>query len=171
MEEWRDILGYEGLYEVSDQGRVRSLNYGCTGRIQLLKPAMNTQGYLFVILYKDGKRKECTVHRLVAQAFLTNAENLPQVNHIDENKQNNCVSNLEWCTCKYNINHETRTARVAVAKRKPVQQFNKDGVLVAVYPSTCEAERATGVHQGDICRCCKKQRHTAGGFIWQYKNG
>lgn len=170
MEEeiWLPIEGYTGLYEASSEGRVRSLNYGCTGRTQVLKPIMGKKGYMFVNLYKDGKCKKCTVHRLVAQAFLDNVENLPQVNHIDECKANNAVSNLEWCSAKENINYGTGIARRAAALSRPVQQLSKDGTLVAVWPSTMEAWRQTGVNQKNICSCCNGERHSAGGFNWRY---
>ena len=167
--EWRPIAGYKGLYEISDFGRVRSLNYNHTGRTQVLKAGMNTQGYLFVCLYKDGKHKLYTVHRLVAQAFLANPDNMPEVNHIDECKTNNAVSNLEWCTRAYNINYGTGIARRAAAsKSKPVQQFSKDGTFVAVWPSTIEARRQTGINESHICACCKGKLHTAGGYRWLY---
>ncbi len=170
VEEWVPIAGYEGLYEISDQGRVRSLDYRCTGRIQVLKPGMYGGGYLQVGLCKNGKREHYKVHRLVAEAFLANAEGLPEVNHRDENKQNNCVDNLEWCDRRHNINHGTRTARQAAAKSKPVQQFSKDGRLIAVWPSATEAEQATGVHQSHINQCCngRPHYHTAGGYVWKY---
>ena len=172
-EEWKDVVGYEGLYQVSNLGRVRSLDYRRTGRIQLLKPAMHRDGYLYVNLCKDRKRKHYKVHRLVAQAYLPNPEVLPELNHIDENKQNNCVDNLEWCERQHNCNYGTRNARIAAAKTngkcsKPVQQLTKDGTLVAVWTSIHEAERVTGNSKGNICRCCRGKRPTAGGFIWHY---
>ena len=104
MEEWRDIQGYEGLYMVSNLGRVKSLNYHRTGKERIMKPSDNGHGYLFVVLCKDGKDKNCRINRLVAQAFLPNPDNLPEVNHKDENKYNNCVENLEWCDRSYNVN-------------------------------------------------------------------
>ena len=170
---WLPVVGYECLYEVNNLGNVRSLDYLQTGRVQLLKPVMTNRGYLKVCLCKDGKHKYYGVHRLVAQAFLTNAENLPQVNHRDENKQNNCVSNLEWCTAKYNMNYGTAISRRAAANTngkcsKTVQQLTKDGVLVATWPSIREAERVTGVNNRHICGCCNSERHTAGGYKWQY---
>ena len=170
MEEeiWLPIEGYTGLYEVSDQGRVRSLNYGCTGRTQVLKPEMLIHGYLRVGLSKNGKTKHHLVHRLVAQAFLANPEGLEQVNHRDENKANNAVSNLEWCTAKENSNYGTGIARRAATLSKPVQQFSKDGTFVAVWPSTIEAERVTGIYHSAICSCCNGRYHTAGGYKWRY---
>lgn len=175
MEEWRDIKGYEGLYQVSSEGRVKSLDYNRMGRTQVLKPQIHRRGYLYVYLHQDGKAKKFYIHRLVAQAFLANAENLTEVNHRDEDKTNNAVSNLEWCTAKDNSNHGTRNARMAAALTngklsKPVQQLTKDGVLVAVWPSSMEAWRQTGINQSHISQCCNghPQHRTAGGFIWRY---
>lgn len=168
FEEWRPIAEYEDLYEISSQGRVKSLNYKRTGQTQVLKPIMHTNGYLCINLYKDGKHKFCTIHRLVAEAFLANPENLPEVNHRDECKENNAVSNLEWCSGKDNCNHGTRNARMAAAKNKPVQQFSKDGRLIAVWSSGKEAEQSTGVHQSNICNCCNGKLRSTGGYVWRY---
>ena len=116
---WKPIEGYEGLYEVSNTGRVRSFDryvkYS-NGQIHLhkgkvLSPIKDTDGYLQVVLHCNGKCKTIKVHRLVAQAFIPNPDNLPQINHKDEDKLNNCVENLEWCTAKYNINYGTRNIR------------------------------------------------------------
>ena len=167
-EEWRDVVGYEGKYQISSLGRVRSLDYRRTGRTQVLKPGTVRNGYLFVVLYNDGKTKNFYIHRLVAEAFIPNPNGFPEVNHIDEKKANNCVDNLEWCTAKDNINYGTGIARHAAALSRPVQQFSKDGRLITVWPSTHEAERQTGVNQSIICKCCNGKRHTAGGYKWCY---
>lgn len=106
IEEWKAIPGYEGLYEVSNKGNVRNVR-----RNTLLRLSKNNDGYIQVHLYKNGIRNKFQVHRLVAQAFLPNIDNLPQVNHKDENKTNNNVTNLEWCTAKYNTNFGTRNIR------------------------------------------------------------
>ena len=113
-EEWRDIKGYEGKYQVSNLGRVKSLkdskeNY----REKILSNSTDTRGYSNVNLYKNGKRKLFKVHRLVAEAFIDNSNSYPLVNHKDENKQNNRVENLEWCTHEYNINYGTRSQRTS----------------------------------------------------------
>ena len=168
FEEWRDIAGYEGKYQVSSLGNVRAMNYHREGRCQVLKPAMDKYGYLKLLLCKNGKHKNHSVHRLVAEAFITNAEGLEQVNHRDENKANNAVSNLEWCTAKENSNYGTGIARRAATLSKPVQQFSKDGTFVAVWPSTIEAERVTGIYHSAICSCCNGRYHTAGGYKWRY---
>ena len=100
---WKDILGYEGKYQVSNWGRVKSLNYNNTGKEGIMKLTKDGNGYLQVQLHKDGKVKECRVNRLVAQAFLENPDNLPEVNHKDKNRSNNKLENLEWCDRKYNL--------------------------------------------------------------------
>ena len=119
IEEWRPIEGYEGLYEISSYGRVRSLDKYVKSKSEsyrlhkgkVLSPEKNTRGYLSVVLSYNGKHKTITVHRLVAQAFLPNPDNLPEINHKDEDKTNNNVTNLEWCDHKYNVNYGTRNIR------------------------------------------------------------
>ena len=111
MEEWKYIEGYEGLYQVSNYGRVRSLFYRKKNQVQLLKLRKVTKGYLQVALWKNRKRKDFMVHKLVAEAFIPNPNNYPQINHKDEDKTNNCVENLEWCTNEYNHNYGTRNIR------------------------------------------------------------
>ena len=126
MEEWKNVIGYEGLYEVSNTGQVRSLDryvkYS-NGRIHLhkgkvLSPVKDKYGYLTVVLSCNGKQKTIKIHRLVAQAFLPNPDNLPQVNHRDEVKLNNCVDNLEWCSAKYNLSYGTARIRERDTKIK-----------------------------------------------------
>lgn len=118
MENWLPIAGYEGLYEVSDLGRVRSLvRRNNRWKPGVLKPRKDRRGYLHVRLYKDGKVKDMSVHRLVAEAFIPNPLNLETVNHKDENKQNNAGSNLEWMSVADNINYGTRNRRIAEARK------------------------------------------------------
>lgn len=180
---WRDIKGYEGLYEVSDLGNVKSLERSIVRKDgtsyyiaeRILRPRKKSEGYLDVALNKDGKAKHYRVHRLVAEMFIPNPENKPEVNHINANKSDNRVENLEWATREENIHHAIKeglaTTCVKNNKRsKPVAQYDKNNILIEIYPSMREAERQTGIHQGDICKCCKKEKHhiTAGGFIWAY---
>lgn len=153
---WKAIAGYEGLYEVSDQGRVRSLKFNKT---RILKAGGPRSGYLRVILHKDGKRKQMKVHRLVASAFIPNPQGLETVNHKDEDKTNNSVSNLEWMTRIDNINY---------SQAHPVQMLDKQGNLLATFPSTQEARRQTGIAQSSICLCCLGKYKSAGGFVWRY---
>ena len=110
MEEWKDIKGYEGIYQISNKGRVKSLKFN---KENILIPAKHNRGYLFINLCKNGKVKKYLIHRLVAEAFLPNPDNLPQVNHKDENKLNNNVENLEWCSNKYNVNYGSRNEKAS----------------------------------------------------------
>lgn len=181
VEVWKDIRGYEGFYQSSTFGRVRSLDRWvkcpngsircCKGKI--LKPVTNKYGYLKVGLWKNGKVKNFLVHRLVAEAFLPNPENLPCVNHKDENKLNNNVNNLEFCDCKYNINFGTRTEKV-IAKNtngklsKKVLQYTLDGQFVREWKSIRECGR-NGFIQQAVAACCQGKRKKHKDFIWKYK--
>ena len=173
---WKNIKGYEGLYQISDKGEVRSLNYRNTGRVQVLKPNKNNCGYLQVLLCKNGKMKRYLVHRLVAEAFLPNPSNLPQINHKDENPLNNCVENLEFCDSRYNNNFGTRNQRIAekltgvynTKKSKPVRQYDLQGNFIKEFPSTHEVQRKFGYNQGNISSACNGKRQTANGYRWSY---
>ena len=176
---------YEGLYKVSNWGRILSLNYNGTGKAELMNPGTDTNGYFYVGLWKNGKRKTCSVHRLVAFTFLDNPDNLPQVNHKDEDKTNNFVflnedgtvnkekSNLEWKSPKGNVNHGTRNERVSKAltngkKSKRVLQLSLDGDLIKEWPSTRECGR-NGFNQGEVAKCCRGEIPHYKGFKWKYK--
>ena len=174
MEVFKDIKGYEGLYQISNYGRVKSLNYNNTGKERILIPGKGRSGYLQVKLCKKGKQKNHLVHRLVAQAFMPNPDNLPEVNHKDEDKSNNNVNNLEFCSRQYNVNYGTGHQRsnetqTNGSKSKIVLQYNMDGVLIAEYPSIMEVQRQLGFNQGYICHCCNGRFNKAYGFIWHYK--
>lgn len=176
MEVWKDVEGYEGLYQVSNMGRVKSTHYYHGTYERILKSGKDQYGYSLVNLFKYKKGKMHKVHRLVAQAFLDNPDNLSEVNHKDENPSNNCVDNLEWCTHKYNINYGTCIQRMVKKKRgayntkksKIVYQYTMNGEFVANYPSVSEIERQFGYGQGNISRCCLGKRKTAYGYIWRY---
>lgn len=190
MEEiWKDIEGYEGLYQVSNLGNVRSLDniVNCNGgkRLRkggLLKPIIDYDGYNRVTLYGNRKKKNYFVHRLVAQAFIPNPDNLPCINHKDEVKTNNHYFNLEWCTVQYNNEYSStieKARKVAIEKQtwkiavgtcyKPVIQLTKDGQFVAEYPSIIEAHIQTGINKSNISLVCSGKRKSTGGYVWRYK--
>ena len=166
METWKAISGYEGLYQVSNLGRVKSFKHG---KEKILKPQKTRCGYLRVCLCKDCHTKRLLVHRLVADAFVPNPQGLETVNHKDEVKNNNTASNLEWMSKKDNLNYGTRNKRVGESLSKQVQMFDKStGELLATFPSTREAERVTGINNGNISKCCNGKSKSAGGYIWRY---
>lgn len=159
MEEWKDVPNYERLYQASNLGNIRSLNYNHTGKIQILKMSIDKDGYPMITLHKNGKQKTYRVHRIVAQTFLENPNNYPEVNHKDENKQNNKVENLEWCTCKYNQNYGTRTERSAKGKGKKVVCINTG----EIFDTIKEAERKYNLKgESGISYVCKGKRISAG---------
>lgn len=168
MEEWRDIKEYEGLYQISNYGRVKKLlKYG-KEKIQIA--ATDKDGYKIIRLWNGNKLKTHKVHRLVATAFLKNPNNYPQVNHKDEDKSNNRVSNLEWMTLKRNINYGTRNKRMALTKGKNVKAFDDDGNFIMGFCSMAVAEKITGISQGDISRCTLGKIEHAGGYVWKIVN-
>ena len=175
---WRDIKGYEGLYQVSNLGRVKRIqSFDSIGRKKKGQDMSNHKchGYLRVWLSKDNNRKSYSIHRLVAEAFISNPENKPEVNHIDGNKENNCVENLEWCTRSENIKHgyskgllkQTSRRRNDYRSKKVVQKSN--GIIIHEYPSAMEAQRQTGYSQGTISNCCRGNQKIAYGYEWSYK--
>lgn len=175
-EKWKDISGYERLYEVSNLGRVRSKDrivFG--GRINRLAPGCelnprrNSCGYLRVQLCKYGIKKWFFVHRLVAEAFVSNPEDLPQVNHRDEDKKNNRADNLEWVTASDNCRYGNKPDATRRAHSIPVEQYSLNGELIASYTSTADAAAKNGLHQTHICSVCLGKRKTCGGYIWKYK--
>lgn len=156
MEIFKEIEGYEN-YQISNLGNVKSLKFG---KERILKPAKDKGGYLTVDLFKQGKHKTYKIHRLVAQAFIENPNNLPEVNHKDENPANNTIENLEWCTREYNINFGTRTEKCS----KQVLCI-ETGVI---YPSTHQVERQLGFAQGYISNACNGKCKQAYGYHWKY---
>ena len=147
---WKDIDGYEGLYQVSNTGEVMNVRTG-----KILKAKRDKDGYFEVCLCKNGKRY-FRVHRLVADAFIPNSLNLPQVNHKDENPSNNNASNLEWCSCEYNINYGTGIRRRVEKQSKPILQYTKSGELVREWSSISECGR-NGFNISHICECCQNK--------------
>ena len=180
VEIWKDIAGYEGLYQVSNLGKVRSLQYGNRDEVRELYLKPHTRGYLQVELHKNGSRKMFTVHRLVAMAFVDGYEETKLVNHIDEDKQNNVSANLEWVTASQNVSHSI-SHRIASNTRnypkfnartdkRPVLQMSLDGTPIKRWESTIEVKGALGYSDWSIKQCCRGNRKTAYGFIWQYAN-
>lgn len=188
---WKDIKDYEGLYQVSNLGRVRSLdrviNYNIENgkkvkrKGKILKQRSNWNNYLYIHFSKNSKIKLFIVHRLVAEAFIPNPNNLPQVNHIDGNKFNNRVDNLEWCTAKENIIHSWKMGlskgyihpkgKLTDYSRKlckKVNQYDLDGNFICSYNSISEASKNTKCSATDICACCKNRQKTSRNFIWKY---
>ena len=172
---WKPVRNYEGLYEVSNMGRVKSLErtvrIGRGYRIvpeKILKAEKNNHGYLQLHLYREGKRKLCRIHRLVAIAFLENHNNLPEVNHKDENKQNNCVENLEWCSRSYNNTYNDKAKKAGKKISKPVYSIDKESGLITYWESAKVAGRILGIDSSHITRCCKGKIKSIGGFYWHY---
>lgn len=160
-EEWRNVIGYQGLYMVSNKGRIKSLTRRVDypdgtkrlvhGRLMNLHVDKQT-GYYRVHLSKDGKSSIFAVHRLVALAFIPNPDNLPYINHKSEVRTENFVENLEWCTPAYNNNYGSR--RAIVNRQCPVRQCDKNGNIIAEYPSMVEASKATGIPKQTIHAAC-----------------
>ena len=195
MEEWKQVLGYEGLYEVSNTGKVRSVTHYRNGANQFgatfktiyrgrkLKPHPRRKngkyeecGHLRVSLTKQGKTKKVFIHRLVASAFVPNPKNLPIVNHIDENPQNNNANNLEWCDQKYNMSYGTNRQRAVMhtnydarkKQNKKVYQYDKTGNVVKVWSSRKEACEC-GFTGTAITRCAQGKRKTHKGYVWSFE--
>lgn len=162
---WKDVSGYEGLYQVSNHGRVKRLFKN--GKENVLSGKKDKDGYVEVILSVNQRKKFFRLHRLVADVFIPNPENKPQINHKDRNKQNNSADNLEWATGSENVFHTFVTGR-RVYKR-PVLQYTRNMELVSSWGSIKEAGRALKIAEPNINACCHGRFPTAGGFIWRYK--
>ena len=174
-----------GLYEVSNLGRIKKINRKVKNQYInrdkkiniILKGSKNQKGYLIIKLTKDKSIKTVGIHRLIAETFIPNPNNLPQVNHIDENKENNKVNNLEWCTAEYNNNYGTKKERLRVnhnpiiyeSVKKQIIQYDKNMNKIEEFVSITSASKKYKINIGDISSCCRYKRKTAGGFIWRYK--
>lgn len=167
---WINIKRYENIYQVSNLGRVRRLNKWFGNRyiddIHILKQSINKYGYCKVTLQKNGKKKMFSVHRLVAETFISNPSNLPQVNHKDGNKLNNNIWNLEWCTSHQNILHAVSTGLRVKTTNKKTKQYDLNRNLIKIWDSARKAELNLKINH--ITDCCNHKRKTAGGYIWEY---
>ena len=168
IELWKDIEGYEGLYQVSNHGRIKSLHQYKGTNERYIKLLANDRGYLMAGLHKDGRMTRRYIHRLVAEAFLENPDNLPQVNHKDEDKANNRADNLEWCTNEYNEVYGTGKLRSAKARSVAVVQCDRKGTFIKVWNGMNEAARSLGKNSNHIHECCKGKMKTAYGYVWKY---
>lgn len=206
---WKNIPNYEGLYQVSNLGNIRSLDkFSFTNnrfnkmkrkvKGRILKPYLNEKtGYLQIVLSNNKKQKTWLVHRLVAQTFISNLENKPQVNHIDGDKNNNNINNLEWCTCSENIKHAfinnlshsnfkvqcgsnhhffgkhhstEAKQKMKESHYKKVAQYDKNNNLIKIWDGIKQVQEKLNINNGNISECCKQKRKTAGGYIWRYVN-
>jgi hypothetical protein len=178
-EEWRNVIGWEDFYLVSNYGRVKSLSrkvLKSDGRIQevhcrILRQLQDKKGYYRVMLSVDGERKVKQVHRLVAESFIPNIHNYSQINHKDENPSNNFIKNLEWCSVEYNLNFGTRNHRASISLSSPVRQYSLDGKYIRTFYGTREAGRQIGhraTASANIAACCRGERNNAYGYIWEY---
>lgn len=192
---WKDIKGYEGIYQVSNLGRIKSLERniktkrynknGLTIKEKILKPVNNSWGYQVVVLFKNSNRNPQFIHRIVCNNFIENPLNKPEVNHIDGNKKNNNVNNLEWCTSHENGIHAWKIGLLddfcrkkckenlqkAIEKNKiKVNQYDLNGNFIKTWDSAKNAESNLKINCSHITHCCRKQRKTAGGFKWAYYN-
>lgn len=183
-ETWKDIKDYEGLYQISSWGRVKSMKRYAQGhgtkdlRNEMILKTENQNGYKRIVLTKDRYRKKFSVHRLVAEAFIPNPNNYPIINHKDENRSNNCVDNLEWCTHEYNTNYGNCRKKLSEVMTngklsKAVLQIDKNtGQVINEFPSCNEAARQLGKRNSSpICECCLQKTHfnSAYGYLWRYK--
>lgn len=169
---WKDIEGYEGLYQVSNTGKVRSFrksNKYYWHDYHELNPSVLKHGYSVVTLYRSpADRRRFLVHTLVAKTFLPNPDNLPCVNHKDENKQNNDVSNLEWCTYSYNNSYGTARIRARKSRSKMVHQYTLEGEWIATYFSATMPAKILNISPSCIRDCCKGKTDCSGGYKWSY---
>lgn len=167
MEIWKDVVGYEGNYLVSNLGRIKSIIFAKNGKEQILKP-LHGKSYDLVRLSKNKIQKTERIHRLVAEAFIPNPNNLPVVNHINMNKRDNRSDNLEWCTYQYN-NRYGKPEKPAKSVKRHIQHMMKIRCVETgvVFSSQSEAARIIGVSQSSIARCFNGKQKTAGGYHWE----
>lgn len=179
MEEWRDIKGYEGIYKISNLGRIERQEFkqilpnGAVGIIKkhILKPMVGTNEYLYIQLCKNNHVKRYSVHRLVAQAFIPNPNGYKEVNHKDENRMNPCADNLEWCDRLYNVHYGTGMEKRAIIRSIPVDRYTMDGKYLDTWVSESQYLKEHGITgQSMILKVCKRVRpyYSAYGYRWKF---
>lgn len=175
QELWLPIKGFESSYLVSNTGKIKSIDRIIDRGFsklplkgKLLSPG-NNSGYLYVILSKGKISKTVQIHRIVAETFIPNPNNLPCVNHKDENTLNNCVDNLEWCTKSYNNSYKEARIKAAIKFRKPILQYSKNGEFIKEWTHAGAVEKELGINARSIYECCKGRCKTSGGYIWKRK--
>lgn len=171
MEEWRDVPGYEGLYKVSNIGRVKSLNYNHTNKEKILDTFL-VRNYVCINLWRNRRFKQVKVHRIVYEAFIGPIPKGMQVNHINENKTDNRPENLNLMTPKENVNWGTGIKRRAKLKNKIIEQYDLDGNYIRDWPSQTELVKYLNVSTAaHISECCHGKRLKAHNYIWKFKEG
>lgn len=170
MEEiWKDIPNYEKYYKISNYGVIVSIpRNGTIMQEKVLKQYKDKYGYLKVILQKNGIKKNKYIHQLVAQTFLDNPNNCLYVNHKDENKSNNNVENLEWCTQKFNMNYGTRNNRISKNERIKINQYDLNNNFIKTWNGFVEIKETLNIDISGIIRCCRNQYKTSNGYMWRY---
>lgn len=164
MEIWKDIEGFNGRYQISNLGRVKSLNYNNTKQEKILVNSLSNRGYYRVSLSLEGQVKQYNVHRLVAEAFIPNPNQLPFINHIDENRTNNNVDNLEWCSVQYNNTYGTALDKRRISQNKPVRCIETQ----QVFESAKQAGLLLDINPSSISKCCRGQRKTCNNLHWEF---
>lgn len=187
FEEWRDIKDFEGVYQVSNYGRIKSCDrtvekhyrngvlVKCQIKEKVIRHFTNNKGYSVIRLYKNRKCYHKLIHRLVAEHFIPNPNEYLEVNHKDENKRNNRVDNLEWCNRRYNNNYGKQSKegrrKSSNCRMKKVCQWDLNGKLIGIFDGIRIAEEKTGIDNRNICKSCKTDTRTAGGYKWTYHKG
>lgn len=176
---WKDVVGYEGLYQVSNLGRVKSVqrHYKINGGIALRREKILKEKTSFkykrVGLWKDSSQKFLLVHRIVATAFIPNLNNYPEINHKDENPENNCVDNLEWCTAKYNCNYLNHGKNISISRRdsgrvRKIAMIDNEGNVIKIFDAIIDAANEIGARKTDVCSVCRNRQKSVKGFKFKY---
>lgn len=161
MEIWKDIPNYEGLYQVSNLGRIKNNK-------KIRKLTLRKDGYLHIPLRKNGINKFYLVHQIVAKTFIDNPKKYKEINHIDENKANNKVENLEWCSRSYNINYGSANYNRSLTEGKKINQYTKDGIFIKQWDTIKGASNSLNIKLPHIIRVLKGRRKSTGGFVFKY---